>query len=475
MPSPGSGTESCSTPNNILGSLASAGHCDEDFHTIRLGEMALSRSGSPTRTREYCPTPSAVTRLENLLSVDDPLSGLGDGLKGVVDQALQGRELGREEAYRLVGATAGELGSLCRAASIIRDGVKGRDVSFSPKVFIPLTRLCRDFCGYCTFRQAPSDADRLYMSLEEVLRVAKAGERLGCTEALFTLGERPEQRYPEAKDWLEQHGYSTTLDYLRHASQMVLQETTLLPHGNPGTMSRREMAALRDVNASMGLMIENVSPRLSGVGGPHEFAPSKHPKVRVRTVEIAGEQKVAFTTGILIGIGETLDERIESLLVIRELHRRYGHVQEVIIQNFRAKPDTPMTGHLEPSVEDLLWTVAACRLILGPGANVQVPPNLSYTDYPVYLLAGINDWGGMSPLTIDFVNPEAPWPQLSELRRRTEELGFRLRPRLPLYPEYVAGNNEYIPDSLKDRVKSLADGEGYVKGGIERYASSTSR
>ena len=343
-----------------------------------------------------------------LLAVDDPLSGLSDGLKGIMEVALKGADLSEKEAYRLVESTSEELGAICRAASIVRDRGRGRDVTFSPKVFIPLTRLCRDFCGYCTFRQAPTETQSLYMSTEEVLAVARAGERLGCTEALFTLGERPEQRYPEAREWLQHHGYSTTLDYLKDASQLVLQETSLLPHGNPGTMSRREMEQLKEVNASMGLMVENVSPRLSGRGGPHQFAPSKRPEVRIKTVELAGELRIAFTTGILIGIGESLEERIESLLVIRELHRRYGHIQEVIVQNFRAKPDTPMHGHGDPSTDDFLWTVAVARLVLGPDVNIQVPPNLSFGDYPIYLLAGINDWGGISPLTIDYVNPEAP-------------------------------------------------------------------
>ena len=411
--------------------------------------------------------------LETLIDVDSPLAGLSYGLKGIVDGALQGNEVGRDEALELARSTPGDLWSLCRSASLVRDQGKGRDVSFSPKVFIPLTRLCRDFCGYCTFRQAPSEASQLYMSPEDVLAVAVAGERFGCTEALFTLGERPEQRYPEAKEWLGRRGYRTTLEYLLEVSELVLRKTSLLLHANPGTMSHREMERLRDVNASMGLMLENVSPRLSGPGGPHELAPSKRPSVRIKTVQIAGELKIAFTTGILIGIGETCEERIESLLVIRELHRRYGHVQEVIIQNFRAKPDTPMRDHRDPSAEDLLWTVAVSRLVLGPHANIQVPPNLSFSDYPVYLLAGINDWGGISPVTIDYVNPEAPWPQISELRRQTEGLGFRLRPRLPLYPEYVTGDQGYIPAPLKDRIASLSDDDGYVKGGIERYAADT--
>jgi 7,8-didemethyl-8-hydroxy-5-deazariboflavin synthase CofG subunit len=309
------------------------------------------------------------------------------------------------------------------------------------------------------------------MTPSEVLDVARKGAELGCTEALFTLGERPEQRYPEAGEWLKAHGFKTTLDYLAHVSKLVLDETSLLPHANPGTMSRREMEHLRDVNASMGIMVESLSPRLSEPGGPHEHAPSKRPSVRVKTLEIAGEQKVAFTTGILIGIGETRRERVESLLELRELHRRYGHIQEVIIQNFRAKPQTPMADQMDASTEDLLWTTAAARLILGPTVNLQVPPNLSYDDYPIYLMAGINDWGGVSPLTIDFVNPEAPWPQIADLRQNTEALGFNLRPRLPVYPEYITGSDEFIPESLRERVFSLSDDEGYVKGGIDRYAS----
>ena len=406
------------------------------------------------------------------LDVSDPLSGLSDGLKAPVAGALEGRDLEYAEARWLAGSAPEDLASLCCAAAILRDTGRGRDVSFSPKVFIPLTRMCRDFCGYCTFRQSPAEAERLYMSPEEVLDVAKQGERLGCTEALFTLGERPEQRYPEAREWLRHRGYETTLDYLADVSSLVLSETSLLPHGNPGTMSRREMEALRDVNASMGLMIESVSPRLALKGGPHEFAPSKRPSLRLKTVQMAGELKIAFTTGMLIGIGETREERIDCLLAIRELHARYGHVQEVIIQNFRAKEDTAMREHPDPSSEDLLWTVAVSRLVLGPEANIQVPPNLSAADYPVYLLAGINDWGGVSPLTIDYVNPEAPWPQLPDLRRRTEELGFTLRPRLPVYPEYIVKNDGYLPEGIRERIDSLADDQGYVKGGIERYVAN---
>lgn len=413
--------------------------------------------------------------MATLLEVEDPLAGMGNGLRRAATRVLEGKVLTREQAWPLGDCTPAELVSLCRVASIIRDRGKGRNVSFSAKVFIPLTMLCRDSCGYCTFRQAPATAQYLYMTPEEVLDIAHAGQRLGCTEALFTLGERPEQRYPEAREWLHRHGYQTTLEYLHDVCALVASETSLLPHSNPGNMGRREAERLKEVNASMGAMLESTSHRLCGPGGPHERAPSKWPKARLKTLEIAGELKIPFTTGILTGIGETRAERLDSLLAIRELHRRYGHIQEVIVQNFRAKPDTAMAGHLEPGSDELLWTVAAARLVLGPKANIQVPPNLSARNYPVFLLAGINDWGGISPLTADYVNPEAPWPQLSELRRKTEELGFALRLRLPVYPEYITGKDEYLPEGIKERIKSMANEEGYVKGGIDRYATIASR
>ncbi len=415
------------------------------------------------------------TSIATLQGVEDPLVGLGDGLKRAATRVLEGKSLSREEAWLLGDCTPAELGSLCKVASIIRDKGKGRDVTFSAKVFIPLTMLCRDSCGYCTFRQEPANTRQPFMTPEEVLQVAHAGEKLGCTEALFTLGERPEQRYPEARDWLYRHGYKTTLEYLYDVCALVARETSLLPHGNPGNMGRKEAERLKEVNASMGVMLESTSLRLCGPGGPHEHAPSKRPEARLKTLETAGELKIPFTTGILVGIGETREERLDSLLAIRELYRRYGHIQEVIVQNFRAKPDTAMAAHPDPDTNDLLWTAAAARLVLGPEANIQVPPNLSAMDYPMFLLAGINDWGGISPLTVDYVNPEAPWPQISDLRSKTEALGFTLRPRLPVYPEFITGKDEYLSEDLKGRIKSMADEEGYVKGGIDRYAGTDSR
>ena len=393
-------------------------------------------------------------------------------LPGILEWAEVGREIDDGEASLLISAESAEVAGLCAVAAGLRDRGKGQVVTFSPKVFIPLTRLCRDFCGYCTFRQDPSSAASLYLTPEQVLDVARRGQQMGCTEALFTLGERPEQRYPEAKEWLERRGFKTTLEYLAYVCRLVMEETSLLPHANPGTMSRREMTALQPCNPSMGLMLESTSDRLYQTGGPHEFAPSKRPRVRLRTLEIAGELGIPFTTGILVGIGETRQDRIDSLLAIRRLQQAHGHVQEVIIQNFRAKPATPMERQPDASQVEMLWTVAVARLLLGPDANIQVPPNLSASDYEIYLDAGINDWGGVSPLTIDYVNPEAPWPGLPELRDRSREKGFELRPRLPVYPEYFVGTDDYLPAALKQKVGALADAKGYVKGGIQRYVGT---
>ena len=407
-------------------------------------------------------SPSGVERRQPFASA----SAVAAGATGSSDR----RYWSADDAYALASDSCPPVEELCSRAAEVRDAGRGKTITFSPKVFIPLTHLCRDFCGYCTFRHSPETAPRLFMSPEEVLGVARAGERLGCTEALFTLGERPEQRYPEARNWLSDHGYGTTLEYLADVCRLVLEETGLMPHANPGTMSRRELAALQACNPSMGLMLESTSPRLYEEGGPHEFAPSKRPRVRLRTMELAGELGIPFTSGILIGIGESRRERIDALLAIRSLHQAYGHIQEVIVQNFRAKPATPMEGSSDAPSDELLWTVAVARILLGPDLNLQVPPNLSADDYQVYLGAGINDWGGVSPLTIDFVNPEAPWPALADLQRRTEEQGFQLRPRLPVYPEYFLDSDKWLPQRLQEKALALTDEDGYVKGGMERYA-----
>ena len=300
------------------------------------------------------------------------------------------------------------------------------------------------------------------MAPEQVLAVAQAGRRLHCTEALFTLGERPEQRYPEARNALRKLGFSTTLEYLRYASDLVMKKTGLLPHANPGTMTKKEMASLRNVNASMGLMLENVSERLCKPGGPHANAPSKHPKLRLATIHNAGELKVAFTTGLLIGIGETVDEIVDSLYAIKQLNDEYGHIQELIIQNFRAKPDTPMNGHMEPSHDFMMNVVAVARLIFGKDMNIQVPPNLTPCFYPDFLISGMNDWGGISPVTKDYVNPEAPWPEVRLVSKACEERGFKLKARLPIYPEYILQKSEFIPAPINPLVRSMVDCDGYV-------------
>ncbi len=345
--------------------------------------------------------------------------------------------ISRADANRLIRATGGDCLDLLQQASAVRDARTGRVITYSPKVFIPLTNLCRDRCGYCTFAREPGDSKAHTMTPDEVLAVARAGQRAGCKEALFSLGDKPELRYPEYRDWLDQRGFRSTLEYLRAMCQLVFEETGLLPHANPGVLSREEMEQLRPVNASMGMMLESTSSRLLTLGEAHHRCPDKVPKVRLASLEAAGELCIPFTTGILIGIGETLDERVDALFAIRELNEKHGHIQEVIVQNFRAKPDTLFAGRPEPTELDVARTAAVARLILGGTVNLQVPPNLSQDAYGFYLLAGINDWGGISPVTRDFINPEMAWPQIAALRSVTEEAGFELRERLAVYPEYL--------------------------------------
>jgi FO synthase len=349
-------------------------------------------------------------------------------------QAEEGRGISRAEVLLLLEHA--QTVELLEAASRLRDRLKGRIVSYSKKIFIPLTHLCRDYCGYCTFRADPKDGHPAYMSPDEVLALAEAGRRAGCKEALFSLGDQPERIFPEARAFLNRVGFATTLEYVAAMTQMVLKKTGLLPHANPGLMGADDLARLRKSNVSLGLMLESVSPRLRHKGAAHWRAPDKAPLLRLRTIEEAGRQKIAFTTGVLIGIGETLEDRVDSLLAIRRLHDSYGHIQEVLIQPFRAKSDTRMAGASEPDMEDLQRTIAAARLILGD-INVQSPPNLVRDDYPQLLAAGINDWGGISPVTRDFINPESAWPQIATLDRRTKEAGFVLRERLAIYPEFA--------------------------------------
>lgn len=369
---------------------------------------------------------------------------------------------------RLVRQTMGELAQqsldeLMSRARELREQAHGNAISFSPKVFIPLTQLCRDVCGYCTFAHPPRKGERAYLSAEEVLSLARAGAAAGCTEALFTLGELPEQRYRVASEELAALGYASTLDYLAATAKLVLDETGLLPHINAGVMSREELAKLRAVSVSQGLMLEGTSPRLTRKGGPHYGSIGKQPQARIDTIAAAGELAIPFTTGILIGIGETRADRIEALLVIRALHERYGHIHEVIVQNFQPKAGTRMANTPAPSLRDLLWTAAAARLILGPDMNIQVPPNLSFDRFPELLRAGINDWGGVSPVTPDHVNPEAAWPLLDRLRAVTEAAGLSLVARLPVYPVAANDLDRWINPALHTVVLRQSDAEGWAR------------
>ena len=350
--------------------------------------------------------------------------------------------------------------ALAAVASTIRDQGFLNLVTFSKKVFIPLTHLCRDVCHYCTFAQTPSKIETPFMDLEAVLDVAHSGAELGCKEALFTLGEKPELRYRAAREWLAEHGYATTLEYLHDAAKAVFEQTGLLPHLNPGNMTPEEIDFLRPVSPSMGIMLESVSERLTEKGMPHYGSPDKIPAVRLQTLADAGVAKVPFTTGILIGIGETRRERIESLLAIRKVHRHYGHIQEIIVQNFRAKQGTKMRAAPEPDLNELLWTIALARLIFGAEMSIQAPPNLSPGVLPQIVAAGIDDWGGVSPLTPDFVNPEAPWPHLDELRRETATAGKELHERLTIYPRFASDVNTWVDAGLRSAVLDKIDGEG---------------
>jgi len=376
--------------------------------------------------------------------------------------------ISHQEACALIDGRPETLDELLARAGAMRDGGRGRTVTFSAKVFVPLTTLCRDYCGYCTFRRDPGEPGAHTMTPDEVVALAQAGGRLGAKEALFSLGDKPEALFPTHREFLRRHGHRTTLAYLHAVCEAVLKESPLLPHANPGVMAERDLAALREVNVSMGLMLETLSERLLERGMAHDRAPDKVPARRIRTIALAGKLGIPFTTGLLIGIGETARERVDALVAIRDLHERYGHIQEVIIQNFRRKPGIPMRDHAEPDMDDILRTAAVARLLLGPDMNIQVPPNLSDADFARLPEAGINDWGGVSPLTPDHINPERPWPGLAALRRATEGAGLELRERLAVYPEY-AGRPEFVDEGLRPKVKRLVDDDGLVRGDLERW------
>lgn len=382
--------------------------------------------------------------------------------------ATREAEISRADAGELIRAEGADLEELLRAAERIRERRTGRTITYSRKVFVPLTNLCRDTCGYCTFARTPADPCAHTMSPDEVLAVAEAGWRAGCKEALFSLGERPELRYQAYRNWLEDGGYGSTIDYLAAMCKLVFERTGLIPHANPGTLTTDEIQRLRPYSPSMGMMQESTSARLLRPGQAHHGCPDKAPSARLRTLEAAGRAGVPFTTGILIGIGETLDERVDTLFAIYDVRRRHGHIQEIIVQNFRAKPDTRFALWPEPGTTDLMRTAAVARLIFGDEVNIQIPPNLTPFGYGDLLRSGINDWGGISPVTLDHINPEKAWPAVNELRRVTEAAGFELRERLSVYPEYLGSGRLGAARAICERLDSLSDERGLVRRSEER-------
>jgi 7,8-didemethyl-8-hydroxy-5-deazariboflavin synthase CofG subunit len=378
-----------------------------------------------------------------------------------LDELRDGLPLSRDGACQLLRCPDDELPEILAAALKLKQRFKPGVITYSRKVFIPLTNLCRDYCRYCIFRRDPGEPGAHTMTPDQVMEVAHAGEKMGCTEALFSLGDKPELAFPEMRATLRHLGYNSTLHYLEAMCERVLRETTLLPHPNPGLLSAEWITRLAAVSPSMGLMLETTNTALLAPGAAHDNAPDKIPTKRLRTIEEAGKQSVPFTTGLLIGIGETLEDRVDTLLAIRELHQRYGHIQEVIVQNFRVKADIPMRDCPEPTRGEMLRTVAVARFLM-PDVNLQAPPNLSAPYYDELLDAGINDWGGISPLTPDFINPEKPWPHLDQLQARTESRGYSLRQRLPVYPEFLTAITSRH-GLLAEKVQGAADREGFAR------------
>ncbi len=378
----------------------------------------------------------------------------------MLHEVREGQPLSPEAACALLHCDDELFPELLSTACSVKEQFRPGIITYSRKVFIPLTNLCRDYCGYCTYRRDPGEPGARTMTPEEVLSVAQQGEKLGCTEALFSLGDRPEAIFSEMRDTLRRLGYRSTLHYLEAMCELVLRETRLLPHANPGLLSANWIARLRAFNPSLGLMLESTSIALAAAH-PRGRTPDKAPELRLRTIEDAGKLGVPFTTGILIGIGETMEDRVDSLLAIKRLHERYGHIQEVIIQNFRVKPRIPMAAWSEPNTSDMLRTIAVARLLLR-NMNIQAPPNLTENGYERLLQAGINDWGGVSPLTPDYINPEAPWPHLLDLQRHTEAAGQKLVQRLPVYPEFVPMVAQR-GGLLRQKLTTAMDDEGYAR------------
>ncbi|HEY6395222.1 MAG TPA: 7,8-didemethyl-8-hydroxy-5-deazariboflavin synthase CofG [Candidatus Binataceae bacterium] len=375
-------------------------------------------------------------------------------VRAILNRALNGSRLDEAEAVALIECPTAELPDLLSAAAELRDRGKGRHLTYSRKVFLPITNLCRDRCSYCTFRKDPGAPGAWTMMPDEIAAWSRRGAELGCKEALMCLGDKPEVAFKEYRETLKSLGVRTTIEYVARACQVALEQG-LLPHTNAGLMTRDEMAMLRPLNASMGLMLENISPRLRASGGVHQAAPDKDPALRMRMIDEAGEAKVPFTSGILLGIGETPVERAQSLVALRDSHERHGHLQEVIIQNFRAKPEIAMADAPEPGSIDMARAIATARLVLGPTMSVQAPPNLSPDQIELFLEAGLNDWGGISPLSKDYVNPEAPWPHIDRLGERCAKAGFDLGERLAVYPEYI--NEDWLDPAIAPRVRAMQD------------------
>ena len=457
---------------------------DRDGHTVeppgragsRSGRRSRSRAGPSSVGREISPAHVLVSLNRDVPRSERPTP---QQVRRALARAERGAALDLDEATVLLSATGEDLDRLCAAAARVRDAglaAAGRPgvVTYSPKVFIPVTKLCRDRCHYCTFVESPGQLKRtghgMFMSPDEILDIARQGAELGCLEALFTLGDRPEDRWPEAREWLDEQGYDSTLAYVRAMAVRVLEETGLLPHLNPGVMSWEELNRLKPVSPSMGMMLETTSRRLFETRGEaHYGSPDKDPDVRLRVLEDAGRLSIPFTTGLLVGIGETLTERAETILALRATSRAYGAVQEVIVQNFRAKPDTAMRHADDLGLDDYRATIAVTRLLLGPKARVQAPPNLvdsSRASAAHCSSAGIDDWGGVSPLTPDHVNPERPWPSLERLEAITAECGFELKARLTVHPEYVRQGEPWLDPRVSAHVAALAQDDGLAKPGV---------
>ncbi|HET7148408.1 MAG TPA: 7,8-didemethyl-8-hydroxy-5-deazariboflavin synthase CofG [Candidatus Nitrosopolaris sp.] len=380
------------------------------------------------------------------------------GVLETLVKSLEGRYISKTEAMELFSCH--DQDAILSTARLIRKKTKSGPITYSRKIFINLINLCRDSCTYCTYKKEPDDKSVSMMRPPEIFELAQAGKKSRCTEALFVTGERPEQRYVQARSWLHSLGHTTTVEYIREMSEMILQKTGLLPHTNAGSMTKKEMSLLKHTNVSLGVMLESSSERLASMGMPHEMAPSKNPKVRIKTLENAGDLMIPITTGLLVGIGEEPQDIIDSLFLIKDIHRKYGHVQEVIIQNFAPKPGTQMSETLPPAFDFFLTVVGVARIVLRD-MNIQVPPNLNPYNFGKYLNAGINDWGGISPLTIDHVNPEFPWPSISSVRDVTQAMGYSLRARLPVYPEFLL-DNKFISGALRPYLDPLRDVHGLV-------------